>query len=104
MFQVATNSASLHFPPLFTPHADLDAFTGGATGDKPTCDPEVPGLDVSSFLVEDGDYLAPKDQQAPFKLDNSSGWHDIGCYGTTDKVGVFSPNVSYEDTGLNPAR
>lgn len=84
--------------------ANLRAPAGGATGDKPTCDPAVPGLDVSSFLVDDGDYVAPENQQAPFKLDNSSGWHDIGCYGTTDKVGVFDGNVSYVDSGLNPAR
>lgn len=89
------------FMPLI---ANYRTPTGGATGDKPTCDPAVPGLDVSSFLVDDGEYVAPENQQAPFKLDNSSGWHDIGCYGITDKVGVFDGNVSYVDSGLTPAR
>lgn len=77
---------------------------GGATGDKPTCDPPVPELDVSAFLVDDGDYTVPEKDQAPFKLNNSSGWHDIGCFGTSARTAVFNGNVSYVDTGLNPGR
>ncbi|KAJ9116187.1 hypothetical protein QFC20_000867 [Naganishia adeliensis] len=94
---------------LAEPYGNFDSvpipvLPGGAKGDKPTCDPPVPGLDVSSFIVEDGDYTAPEKDQAPFKLDNSSGWHDIGCYGTSSRVAVFNGNVSYVDTGLNPGR
>ncbi|KAJ9110124.1 hypothetical protein QFC19_001795 [Naganishia cerealis] len=81
-----------------------DCRVGGGTGAKPTCDPAVPTKDVSSFMVEDGDRVLAAKDQAPFKLDNSSGWHDVGCFGTAVNVGVFDGNITYTDTGLNPGR
>jgi hypothetical protein len=64
----------------------------------------VPVKDVSNFKVTDGDYVLAAKDQMPFKLDNSSGWHDIGCFGTAVNVGVFDGNITYTDTGLNPGR
>lgn len=79
-------------------------ISGGAKGEKPTCDPAVPVKDVSNFKVDDGDYVLAAKDQMPFKLDNSSGWHDTGCFGTAVNVGVFDGNITYADTGLNPGR
>ncbi|KAJ9103140.1 hypothetical protein QFC21_002562 [Naganishia friedmannii] len=82
----------------------IPTLPGGAKGDKPTCDPAVPVKDVSNFKVEDGDYVLAAKDQMPFKLDNSSGWHETGCFGTAVNVGVFDGNITYTDTGLNPGR
>jgi hypothetical protein len=77
----------------------------GATGSKPTCNPAVPGLDVSAFTSTDGPYQVPASDQVNNTLDSSKGWHKVACYQDTNNVLPLGSNsLTYVDPKMTPAR
>jgi hypothetical protein len=71
----------------------------GATGSKPTCNPAVPGLDVSAFKTTAGPDVLPASQQYNSALPDTPGWHDIGCYSNSVANGI-----NYVDQKMTPQR
>lgn len=68
---------------------------GGATGSKPTCNPPVPGLDVSALRGTNGPVVAKREQQANIVLPTTAGWHRLGCVsvgGLTDQISFYDGN------------
>jgi hypothetical protein len=77
----------------------------GATGPKPTCNPAVPGLDVSAFTSTDGPYILPASDRVNFTQDQSKGWHGVGCFQSTDAATPLgSVGITYYDSEMTPAR
>lgn len=67
----------------------------GATSAKPTCNPAVPGLDVSRLLGTNGPLVAKAEQQANIVLPTEPGWHRLGCVSTgglTNQISFYDGN------------
>ncbi|KJE05540.1 transmembrane receptor [Cryptococcus gattii NT-10] len=63
-------------------------------GDKPTCDPPIPGLDASGFTGIDGPYVAAVEDQKSFVWPTAPGWTNIACL---HDVSSLSGGTSYAD-------
>jgi hypothetical protein len=74
----------------------------GATGPKPTCNPNPPGLDVTPFKGTDGSYVAVASQRRDLTLPTTAGWKEIGC--VSGNANSFIDAVSFIDSQLTQNR
>jgi hypothetical protein len=77
----------------------------GASGPKPTCNPAVPGLDVSAFLSTADPFVVPASEMRNNSLSQDKGWRKVGCFTATSSAKPLGDGgISYMDSNMTPTR